>query len=163
MSKKFLNSVTKKKISNTLNLKKDKLKEIGYILFISFVYIIITIVIAHIIDDFFVSIVERELKLKDKNNFRIFYEVVFQVLTCVFAIYLIRKIVKLIPIIFKWENYNDMGYIYEGEIVISFIFIGSQPKLLQKINYIVTRDYLTRDYLTRDYLTRDYLKKEMKK
>ena len=32
-----------------------------------------------------------------------------------------------------------MRYIYEGEIVIAFVFIGSQPKLLKKINYIVTR------------------------
>jgi len=141
MVKKFLNSITEKKISNILNLKKNKLREIGYILVISFVYIIITIVVAHLIDDFFANIFERNEKLETKNNFKIFYEVVFQVLTCVIAIYIIRKIVKLIPIILKWDKYNDMEYIYEGEIVISFIFIGSQPKLLQKINYIVTRDY----------------------
>ena len=141
MVKKFLNSITEKKISNVLNLKKNKLREIGYILVISFVYIIITIVVAHLIDDFFANIFERNEKLETKNNFKIFYEVVFQVLTCVIAIYIIRKIVKLIPIILKWDKYNDMEYIYEGEIVISFIFIGSQPKLLQKINYIVTRDY----------------------
>ena len=141
MVKKFLNSITEKKISNVLNLKKNRLREIGYILVISFVYIIITIVVAHLIDDFFANIFERNEKLETKNNFKIFYEVVFQVLTCVIAIYIIRKIVKLIPIILKWDKYNDMEYIYEGEIVISFIFIGSQPKLLQKINYIVTRDY----------------------
>ena len=141
MVKKFLNSITEKKISNVLNLKKNRLREIGYILVISFVYIIITIVVAHLIDDFFANIFERNEKLRTKNNFKIFYEVVFQVLTCVIAIYIIRKIVKLIPIILKWDKYNDMEYIYEGEIVISFIFIGSQPKLLQKINYIVTRNY----------------------
>jgi hypothetical protein len=141
MVKKFLNSITEKKISNVLNLKKNRLREIGYILVISFVYIIITIVVAHLIDDFFANIFERNEKLETKNNFKIFYEVVFQVLTCVIAIYIIRKIVKLIPIILKWDKYNDMEYIYEGEIVISFIFIGSQPKLLQKINYIVTRNY----------------------
>lgn len=62
-----------------------------------------------------------------------------QVIICVISIYFIRKIVKLIPLSLKWGHYNDMRYIYEGEIVISFVFIGSQPKLLKKINYIVTR------------------------
>lgn len=126
-------------MANKLNLKKDIAIELYHTLLISIIYIIVTLIVAYFIDSFFSFIFEKNLDLDKKHNIRILIEITIQVIICVIAIYIIRKFVKLIPKSLKWGNYNEMRYIYEGEIVIAFIFIGSQPKLLKKINYIVTR------------------------
>ena len=124
---------------NILNFKKDIAVELYHTLIISIIYIIVTLIVAYFIDSFFSFLFEKKLELEKKHNIRILIEIMLQVIICVISIYFIRKFVKLIPLLLKWGHYNDMRYIYEGEIVIAFIFIGSQPKLLKKINYIVTR------------------------
>ena len=126
-------------MANKLNLKKDIAIELYHTLLISIIYIIVTLIVAYFIDSFFSFIFEKNIDLDKKHNLRILIEITIQVIICVIAIYIIRKFVKIIPKSLKWGNYNEMRYIYEGEIVIAFVFIGSQPKLLKKINYIVTR------------------------
>jgi len=128
-------SVISRKIKELLRFDKQKFFELLKIIQFSILYIIFTIVLAHIIDVIFFNPYED---IKNQSKFKLFWEITLQTIACVIAIYYIRKIVKAIPFIFQHKLDDDWESVYNGEIVVSFIFIGSQQNLLKKISHVVT-------------------------
>lgn len=109
-------------------------------------------IIALIIDKFFFLIRYKEVKNfskkdielqkkisseKKKNNLflyklNLFFNIFFQVIICVIAIFYLRKLIQHLPFIKKHVK-NITNSIFDGEIVISFIFIGTQYNLLDNL------------------------------
>lgn len=128
-------NIVSRRIKELLRFDKKKFFELLKIIQLSVLYIIFTMVLAHFIDVIFFNPYED---IKNQSKFKLFLEITLQTIACVIAIYYIRKIVKAIPFIFQYKLDDDWGTVYNGEIVISFIFIGSQQNLLKKISHVVT-------------------------
>lgn len=128
-------------------------KEFLVVLEISAVYIILSLIVALIIDNIFnihkiskplniddkadVEEAKKKAKAKSKNGpisykLKLFLVIFFQVIICVIAIFYLRKFVYSLPFI-KRHLKHIMPNVYDGEIVISFIFIGTQYNLLDKL------------------------------
>jgi len=114
----------------------NHLKNLFNLLSLSLLYIIFTMIAAHFIDAVFHN--PRE-DIKYANPIKLFIEITLQTLCCVVAIYYIRKIVNFI--MGKHRN-TDLTHIYDGEIIISIIFIATQDNLLKKINHLVANHHL---------------------
>ena len=126
-------------------------KEFFVVLEISSIYIVLSLIIALIIDNLFniskisvplnidnKKIVNKLLKkTKHKNTdfmykFKLFTIIFFQVIVCVIAAFYLRKFVNSFSFINIHKKYISPT-IYSGEIVIAFIFIGTQYNLLNKL------------------------------
>jgi|TARA_B110000495_G_C22537719_1_gene326406 hypothetical protein len=111
-------------------------RELLCIIVLSILYIIFTMIAAHFIDSLFLNPSED---IKNTNRITLFIEIVLQTLSCVIAIFYIRKIIKYISIFFTKRIKKDYTNIYSGEIVISIVFIATQDNLLKKINHLVSK------------------------
>lgn len=114
----------------------NHLRNILNLLGLSLLYIVFTMVAAHIIDAIFYNPNED---IKHTNKIKLFIELTLQTLCCVIAIYYIRKIINFIV---GRHKDTDLTQIYNGEIIISIIFIATQDNLLKKINHLVANHHL---------------------
>ena len=114
----------------------NHLRNLLNLLGLSLLYIVFTMIAAHIIDAVFYNPNED---IKHANKIKLFIEIVLQTLCCVIAIYYIRKIANFIV---GRHRDTDLTQIYNGEIVISIIFIATQDNLLKKINHLVANHHL---------------------
>ncbi len=75
----------------------------------------------------------------------IFYEASFQCVLLVLVVYLVRLCVKRVPILFPIAK--ESGYIpyrtaeFNGEMMMGFVFLGSQLNLIRKIDELSSRLY----------------------
>ena len=125
--------MNKKYFNDLFKFDKNRLYEILAMIQYTIMYIILSMIFAHLIDVIFF---DPYIDISDKKLSTLFVDVVLQIILCVIAVFYIRKIVRIFPFLlnskYKIPNYND-------EIVISFIFIASQQNLLKKINYIISQ------------------------
>lgn len=76
----------------------------------------------------------------------LFYESSFQCILLVLVVYLVRFIVKCVPILFPIAK--GTGYIpyqtseFNGEMMMGFVFLGSQLNLIRKIDELASRLYV---------------------
>jgi len=76
----------------------------------------------------------------------IFYEASFQCILLVLVVYLVRFIVKGVPVLFPVAK--GSGYIpyrtaeFNGEMMMGFVFLGSQLNLIRKIDELSSRLYV---------------------
>ena len=76
----------------------------------------------------------------------IFYESSLQCILLVLVVYLVRFIVKCVPILFPIVK--GTGYIpyqtaeFNGEMMMGFVFLGSQLNLIRKIDELASRLYV---------------------
>lgn len=72
-------------------------------------------------------------------------EVIAQALLLIATVYFVRYIVKSVPIVFPYPRGNS--YIpyktaeFNGEMMMGFVFLGSQLNLIQKIDLLSTKLY----------------------
>jgi len=114
----------------------SNLRTLLNLLILSLFYIIFTMIAAHFIDALFYNPIQD---IKDTGSIKLFIEITSQVICCVLAIYYIRKIAKLIAIHLGEHIKTYLPPVYNGEIIISIIFIATQFNLLRKINYLVNK------------------------
>ncbi len=82
---------------------------------------------------------------KEKSSLEILNEVVFQSLALVVVVFLIRGLVKSVPVLFPHKYAN--GYTpyttseYSGEIMIGLILLSTQLNLIAKIDELSQRLY----------------------
>lgn len=126
-------------------------KEFLVVLKISSIYIILSLIVALIIDNIFnihkisdplnidnkedVNMILKKTKhkrIKLKYKCKLFSTIFFQVIICIIAIFYLRKFVGSLDFVKIHEKYISPN-IYSGEIAIAFIFIGTQYNLLNKL------------------------------
>ena len=80
-----------------------------------------------------------------KPTGELFYETSFQCILLVLVVYLVRLCVKRVPILFPITA--SSGYIpyrtaeFNGEMMMGFVFLGSQLNLIRKIDELSSRLY----------------------
>ena len=100
-----------------------------------------------------------------------FYETSLQCILLVLVVYLVRFIVKGVPILFPIAK--GSGYIpyhtaeFNGEMMMGFVFLGSQLNLIRKIDELSSRLYtwlFTEERKTKDgaQKVKDSVKQKMK-
>lgn len=126
-------------------------KEFLVVLKISSIYIILSLIVALIIDNIFnIHKISNPLNIDNKEDINILLEktkgkrgklkykcmlfltIFFQVIICIIAIFYLRKFVGSLNFVKIHEKYISPN-IYSGEIAIAFIFIGTQYNLLNKL------------------------------
>ena len=81
---------------------------------------------------------------KKKPTNEVFKEVMFQCLALVVAVILVRYCVRSIPILFPVRGSGYKPYQtseFDGEMMISFVFIACQLNLINKVNLLASRLY----------------------
>jgi hypothetical protein len=101
----------------------------------AFLYILITLPLSGLVEDLFPDLD------KNKYSYILFLEIVLQCLIIVIMVFYIQKIVKLIPVLFPVDkNYKKYRVSeYDGVIIISLIFVGTQNNLINKIRELRNR------------------------
>ena len=120
-------------LKDLLSLNKKRFYELLGIVQYTILYIIFSMIFAHLIDVIFF---DPYKDIKEENLQKLFIDVILQIILCVIAVFYIKKIVRLFPF-FLNKKYNVSEY--NDEIVISFVFIASQYNLLKKIEYIILK------------------------
>ena len=132
-------------------MKYSFAKEFLVVLEISAVYIVLSLIVALIIDNIFnIHKISKPLNIDDKASvlaiterakskhgqlgykLKLFVTIFLQVIICVIAVFYLRKVVYTLPFVNRHLKYISPN-IYSGEIVIAFIFIGTQYNLLDKL------------------------------
>lgn len=81
---------------------------------------------------------------KKKPTNEVFKEVMFQCLALVVAVILVRYCVRSVPILFPVHGSGYVPYHtpeFNGEMMMSFVFIASQLNLINKVNLLASRLY----------------------
>jgi hypothetical protein len=81
---------------------------------------------------------------KKKTSNEVFKEVMFQCLALVVAVILVRYCVRSVPILFPIHGSGYKPYHtpeFNGEMMMSFVFIASQLNLINKVNLLASRLY----------------------
>jgi hypothetical protein len=82
---------------------------------------------------------------KLKKTKEVLHEIVLQCISLIVVVYIIRYFIKQVPILFP--VYPGSGYKpyttheFDGEMMMSLIFLSSQLNLIWKINLVSTRIY----------------------
>ena len=82
---------------------------------------------------------------KEKSSLRLLNEVIWQSLMLVIVVFLIRGIVKSVPVLFPYRAGN--GYVpyttteYSGEVMIGLVLLSCQLNLIAKIDELAQRLY----------------------
>lgn len=79
-----------------------------------------------------------------KPSNEVFKEVMFQCLALVIAVILVRYCVRSVPILFPVHGSGYKPYQtseFNGEMMMSFVFIASQLNLINKVNLLASRLY----------------------
>jgi hypothetical protein len=139
-------------------MKYSLSKEFFVVLKISTVYIIAALIVALIIDNLFnipkiqrkrkpfnIDNIQSVIQIKKEESygkdwaykFKLFISIFLQVIICVIAVFYLRKFVHTLSFINKHKLFISPN-IYSGEIVIAFIFIGTQYNLLDKLVKLAT-------------------------
>ena len=130
--KEFTKQTIKKNIKDLLSYDKNRLYELLGMIQYTILYIVFTMIFAHLIDVIFFDQYED---IKKENIFKILFDIILQVILCVIAIFYIKKIVRIFPFFLNQKYHVSQ---YNEEIVISFVFIASQQNLLKKIDYVMS-------------------------
>ena len=126
-------------------------KEFFVVLKISSIYIVLSLIVALIIDNIFnmhiisspmnidnknsIDLLIQKTKIKNNNaryKLKLFFTIFLQVIVCVISIFYLRKFVHTFSFVKKHKKFISPT-IYSGEIAIAFIFIGTQYNLLNKL------------------------------
>ena len=99
------------------------------LLIISIIYFLIIFAVAPIVDHLF------EPLDKEKDNTKILFEVIIQLLTVIIIWYVIEKVSILT--IKKYIGINDEVFFnISSDAIIGVVFINLQTNLIEKLNYI---------------------------
>jgi hypothetical protein len=77
----------------------------------------------------------------DKDHVDILKEIVFQTIFALVAIFYSRKLVKICPYLFNFDNSFSHSHAqnipeYQGTIILTLVFVATQTSLLKKIQHI---------------------------
>lgn len=126
-----------KKLISMDHVRRYKLLEI---IQYAFLYAIVTIPMTVFIENLFSDANPNE------SWWKIFLEVILQLIVIAIVVFYIQKIVKIVPFIFgNGTEYNKYRtFEYNGTITIGLIFVGTQTNLIDKIEILKDKifDYI---------------------
>tara|TARA_B110000495_G_scaffold34058_1_gene26857 strand:+ start:325 stop:717 length:393 start_codon:yes stop_codon:yes gene_type:complete len=121
------------KIADLLTLNSHRLTQLIEIVQFSILYIVICLMAGVFLDDLFPEVDEN------KPTINILLELSFHSVIVSLAVFYIRKITMIVPLIYKAKGYSSHTHSYSGEVVIAIVFFTTQKKILDKINILHDR------------------------
>ena len=133
----MINSYFDNRLNKLLSLDKIRLSKLLEILQYGILYSIVSLIVGYSINKLFPDFDQKnEIK---KNKKELTFEVILQSLLAAYAVFYIRKFVKLFPFALSLtKNYRPSETSeYDGEIIIAIIFVATQTKIIRKIEYLM--------------------------
>jgi len=126
--------VVKDKMKDLFSFEKFRLGEIYEITQYSILYIIICLGTGIFLDYIFPDTDEN------KSSAHILLELSLHSIVVALAVFYIRKICHLFPLIVNFKGFRDSHTRgYDGEIIIAIVFFTTQKKIFEKINILHKR------------------------
>ena len=109
--------------------RANQILEIGYY---GVIYTVLSYYIGHFLNDMFPKL-ERS-----KKNIDIFIEIMIQGIVTALSVFYLRKLATLIPIPVTFGRIYEKNRTqeYYGEIIIAVVFVATQTKIIEKIEYL---------------------------
>jgi len=125
----------KERLNKLLSFDLIRISKLLELIQYTVLYTILTLPLSILVENIFPA------EDRDKSNWIIIFEIIFQMVILAIVVFYIQKIVKLIPFLFPLvKNYEAHKiFEYHGEITIGFIFIGSQINIVDKIEILSER------------------------
>ena len=129
--------IIKDKLRDLITLDKFRIIQIFEIFQFSILYIILCLIAGIYLDYLFPDPDET------KSSIHLMIELSIHSIVVALAVFYIRKICHLFPILFEIEGFRDVHTKeYDGEIIVAIIFFTTQKKIFEKIN-ILHKRFLT--------------------
>ena len=123
----------KNNFSDLVTFDDYRLTQLFEIIQYSVLYIVICLITGIYLDYLFPDL------NKNKSTLNILLELSFQSVIVALAVFYIRKVTKVIPLMITASGYNSDSHDYSGEVVIAIVFFTTQKKILDKINILHDR------------------------
>lgn len=122
------------KFSDLLTFDDYRLTQLFEIVQFSVIYIIICLITGIYLDYLFPEPDET------KSSLHILAELSVHSVIVALSVFYIRKIAKLVPLMFKVKNFREIHTReYDGEIIVAIVFFTTQKKIFEKINILHKR------------------------
>ena len=122
------------KIDDLIAFDNFRLTQIFEIIQFSILYIIICLIAGIYLDYIFPDPDET------KSSLHIMIELSIHSIVVALAVFYIRKICHLVPLVFEVKGFRDLHTReYDGEIIVAIVFFTTQKKIFQKINILHKR------------------------
>ena len=133
----MINPYVKNRFNKLIAHDKIRSSKLLEILQYGTLYSIVSLFVGYYINKLFPEFDQKNEIKKTKK--KLIIEVILQSLLAAYAVFYIRKLVKLFPFVFSLtENYRPNGTSeFDGEIIIAIIFVATQTKIMHKIEYLM--------------------------
>jgi len=122
------------KIDDLIAFDNFRLTQIFEIIQFSILYIIICLIAGIYLDYIFPDPDET------KSSLHIMIELSIHSIVVALAVFYIRKICHLVPLVFEVKGFRDLHTReYDGEIIVAIVFFTTQKKILQKLDILHKR------------------------
>ena len=126
-----------KNFKHLVSFNKTRLNEIIEIVYYSIIYMILTYSIGHTLNRIFPKLDEK------KSNHILILEILVQGVATALCVFYIRKVAHLFHLPFSFGRFSkNKTTEYEGEIMISIIFIATQVNVIEKITWLSSKNSL---------------------
>ena len=126
--------MSQSKIDDLFTFDNFRLTQIFEIIQFSVLYILICLVAGIYLDYIFPEPDET------KSTLHIMTELSIHSIVVALAVFYIRKLCHLVPLVFKVKGFRDLHTReYDGEIIVAIVFFTTQKKIFQKINILHKR------------------------
>ena len=126
--------MSQSKIDDLFTFDNFRLTQIFEIIQFSVLYILICLIAGIYLDYIFPDPDET------KSSLHIMIELSIHSIVVALAVFYIRKICHLVPLVFEVKGFRDLHTReYDGEIIVAIVFFTTQKKIFQKINILHKR------------------------
>jgi len=126
--------MSQSKIDDLFTFDNFRLTQIFEIIQFSVLYILICLIAGIYLDYIFPEPDET------KSTLHIMIELSIHSIVVALAVFYIRKLCHLVPLVFKVKGFRDLHTReYDGEIIVAIVFFTTQKKIFQKINILHKR------------------------
>jgi len=124
----------KNKLSDLVTFDDYRLTQLFEIIQFSVLYIIICLLTGIYLDYLFPEPDET------KSSLHILIELSVHSVIVALSVFYIRKVAKLVPLIFQVKNFREIHTReYDGEIIVAIVFFTTQKKIFEKISILHKR------------------------
>ena len=124
----------KNKLSDLVTFDDYRLTQLFEIIQFSILYIIICLITGIYLDYLFPEPDET------KSSLHILIELSVHSVIVALSVFYIRKVAKLVPLIFQVKNFREIHTReYDGEIIVAIVFFTTQKKIFEKISILHKR------------------------
>ena len=126
-----------KNLLDLFKFNKTRINEILEIIYYGTIYMILSYSLGHFLNNIFPKLD------KTKTNHELILEILLQGIATALCVFYIRKIAHLLHLPFSFGRFaKNKTTEYEGEVMISIVFIATQVNVIDKITWLSNKNRL---------------------